>query len=208
MEVQFDKFAKQHIVPIEKKIEECQLTNCKLQEELNICIKRINQLEITVRQSNLIFSNVPTTSYPNKAVEDIRINHLKICRPVPFEKVVDIKSNREKQTSTLLVVFGSRKTTDQIMRNAKYLKGTQIGVSRDLSKEARETKNKLLMLRRKILNTGTTLNIKVYGSNIVIDKIKLTLENNCLYNETIDGKQYIFEKFNINVDEVLDTNKQ
>lgn len=208
LDIQFTKFSAQHIAPIESKLAECRAENTKLREEVKTCVERINILEIAMRESNLVFSNVPTTSDHRKALEDICINQLKLNAPIGIDKVVSIKDNTTNRSSTLLVSFASRWTAERVIRNARNLRGTSIGISRDMPKEAREKRNKLLLLRRQILNTGTPLKVKVYGNCIIVDKIKLTLENNLLLNDNVDGKQYILEKFNVNTDEIFSTNQQ
>lgn len=208
LDIQFNKFSTEHITPIQSQITECQAENTKLREEVKCCVERINVLENVMRESNLIFSNVPATSDHHKALEDICLNQLKLTAPITIDKVIPIKENQTTRSTTLLVSFGSRGTAERVIRNAKNLKGTNMGISRDLPKETREKRNKLLLLRRKILNTGTPLNVKVYGNCIIVDKIKLAFENNSLVNDKVDGKQFIHEKFNINIDEIFCTSQQ
>lgn len=205
---QFTKFSSEHITPIQSQITECQAENTKLREDVKCCMERINVLENVMRESNLIFSNVPATSDHHKALEDICINQLKLAAPITIDKVIPIKENQTNRSTTLLVSFGSRGTAERVIRNAKNLKGTNMGISRDLPKATREKRNKLLLLRRKILNTGTPLNVKVYGNCIIVDKIRFAFENNSLLNDKVDGKQFIHEKFNINIDEIFCTNQQ
>lgn len=95
-------------------------------------------------------------------------------------------------------------TVNNILKNAKNLKGSGISVSKDLGKEDREAKNILLLLRKRILEKDSSQKIRVYGNQIIINDIKLTLTKTAFDNKhkKIDGKSYIFDRFSIDVGDI------
>lgn len=202
LQKRFESFSQTHIDPVMKELTHYKEENVKLREEVKNCVERISFLEKSVRESNLIFSNVPASENHFSAVEDICKNILKVSDS-EVDKLIPVRENKQQKTVTLLATFKSRRIADMIMKKAGNLRGTRIGVSRDLPREERMARDILLKLRRQILNTGTSIKIKVYGKNMYIDKEKLTLENNVFGNSKVDGRVFILEKFNIDFDSIL-----
>lgn len=115
-----------------------------------------------------------------------------------------LRVNSNDNTVTALATFGSQKTADNIIKNAKMLKGTGIGISRDLGREDRESRNRLLYLRKLIKEKDTSQRIKVHGNQIAINDTKLFLTNNSFgnKNKNINGRDFIFDKFGIDCNEI------
>lgn len=206
LQKQFSLFSKAHIEPMMQELAKCKDENVKLRDEVKSCVDRISFLERTIRESNLVFSNVPASENNLNAIEDICKNLLKVTE-TDIEKIIPVKENKQQNTVTLLTTFKSRRTVDVLLRKASLLKGTRIGISRDLPKEERMARNTLLKLRREIMNTGTEQKIKVFGKHIVIDKEKFTFENNFLGNSKVDGKVFILENFGINFYSIISNNQ-
>lgn len=134
---------------------------------------------------------------------------MKTAGNVEVESAVPIRKNTANNTVTLLATFRSKKTAEAVIRQSRNLKGTGIGVSKDLSKDDRMARNRLLVLRRKILDTGTTSKIKVYGNVMMVDREKLKLKNNVFGNDKVDGVLFIRDQFNIDFNEIfVNTNNQ
>lgn len=203
LKTRFDAFTDAFITPLSKEILLWKEENEQLKSQVNSCVQRIDFLEKCIRDSNLIFTNVPSTNSLEQSVKDICKGQLKIEGNIEIEKVIPIKRNNEKNTVTILTTFGSKKTTEMVLKQAKNLKGTNIGVDRDFSKEVREARNILLLLRRRILSTGSKVNIKVFGNVIIIGNEKLKLLSNSFGNNKIDGVSYVAENFNINFNDLV-----
>lgn len=206
IQYQFNIFSQTHISPMVAQLSEYKEENSKLREDVRSCVERIAILEKNIRESNLVFTNVPLTENHEKSIEDICKNLIKIG-DTDIEKIIPIKENKQQNTVTILATFKSRRTTEVIMRKAGNLKGTKIGVSRDLSREERMARSILLKLRREILNTGVSIKVKVYGKHIIIDKEKLTFDNTSFGNSKVDGRSFVLEKFGISFDSILTNNQ-
>lgn len=167
---------------------------------------RINILERELKQRNIIFSKLPKTDDIEKSIVDLCKETLGITN-VYIDKVVVLRTNENDNSSTTLAVFGSQKTADHIIRNAKKLKHTGIFVSRDLGQDDREARNLLLLIRKLIKAKDNSQMVKVYGNKIVINDVKLYLTKDHLENKQtkINGKQFLLERFGIDFDEI---NKQ
>lgn len=176
---------------------------CKQQRQQ--LIDRINTLERISREKNLVFSNVQISTNPIQMVRDICMGSLGV-ENVNISKVFKLKEDTSRNSSTLLAVFNEESTVNLLLRRASRLKGTRIGLSRDLPKEARDTKSLLLKLRREILKTdaSNSLNIKVFNNKIVIDNTTLILTNDFFgnRNSNIDGKDFLKTQFNVDFDVV------
>lgn len=205
----FESFARTEIDPIRNEVLLWKEENKLLKQQIKSCMERINFLENTIREGNLVFSNVPATNNHVRSIEELCSKQLKVETPVDVNKVVPIHENKEKKTVTLLVSFGSGITAERILMQSKHLRGTGIGLSKDYSKDVRLSRNRLLILRRKILDVNPDVKVKVYGNKIIIDKEKLTLIDNVLSNDKVDGKLFVANNFGINFDEIANaTNNQ
>lgn len=200
---EFKIFKTDHIAPIVKDVSAIKEDIQRMQTDRDGDRDRINFLERELKKRNIIFTKIPKMDNIEKAIIDLCTGTLRI-NEVYIDKVVVLRTNNDN-TLTALVVFSSQKTTDQIIRNSKKLKGTGIGVSRDLGLDDREARNRLLYLRKLIKEKDTSQIVKVYGNQIIINDLKLSFTRNNFGNKNINGKQYILEKFGIDFDEI---NKQ
>lgn len=201
--VQFSEFSTTYIKPLTQQVHDWKEENERLKHDMKVCFDRIESLEKVIREANLVFTNVPNTSDYEKSIEDLCRGQMRTGGNIEVESAIPIKKNLAKNTVTLLASFRSRKTAEAVIKQSRNLKGTEIGVSRDLSKAERQARNALLVLRRKILDTGTTSKVKVYGNVMMIDREKLKLQNDAFGNDKVDGVLFVREKFDINVNDVF-----
>lgn len=176
---------------------------CKLQCEANKqLLERIAALEKISKDKNLIFSNVTISTNPMQLVRDICRGNLGV-ENVNILKVIKLKEDKTKNSSTLLAVFNEEATVNMLLRKARGLKDSGIGLSRDLTTEGRATKNILLKIRREIFKKDTSNHIvKVFNNKLIIDNVTLILTNDYFGNKNsnIDGREYLKNTFNIDFD--------
>ncbi|KAL5289759.1 hypothetical protein ACFFRR_009654 [Megaselia abdita] len=207
LQSQFTGFAEQYISPINNEIVALKAQNESLIRRLEIQDKKIEDLDRLSRSKNLVFTRLPKSAEYHSIITDLCVNKLKVLEPLSIINLAQIGEEKDKKTVTLLVSFGSTTITSQILKSCRHLRGTNIGISRDISKDEREARNILLILRKTILKLGTSSKVKVVDNKIYIDNQKLTLKNNFFGNDNVDGKKFLEEKFSIKFDEIV-TNKQ
>lgn len=201
---EFKKFKDEHIQPIAKDLEvlKSQLEDLKKESESDK--DRISLLERELKQKNLIFTKIPQSNDMERSIMDLCSGTLGLGTTLTVEKTVILKSNTADNSSTVLATFGSIKAVDAVLKNVRKLKGTKIGVSKDLSMEERLIKKQLLSLRRALREKHASLIIKVYGNQMIIDEIKFTKSRTYFGNKhrNINARDYILEKYGIDCNEI------
>lgn len=202
---EFKIFKTQHIQPIVEDVSEIKKELVRLKEERGMDREKIHLLERELKQKNLIFTRMPRTDNCEKSISDLCTRTLGLNEEITIDKVVVLKRTATDNTLTLLSSFSSQKTVEAILRNAKKLKGTGIGISRDLGTEDREARKHLMNLRKLIREKDTSQIIRVYGNQIIFNDIKFTLTRSFFGNKqkNINARTFILEKFNIDCNEVF-----
>lgn len=103
----------------------------KQSEERKAFEERIVSLERITRESNLIFSNVCISSNPIELIRDVCIANLGL-ENISISKVFKLKEHQDTSTAVLLVFFHEESYVNRILQRANRLKGTRIGLSRDI----------------------------------------------------------------------------
>lgn len=203
---EFRKHDMEKIDPIIRDVAEIKNDIRLFKEERSADQERIRVLERETKNRNIIFFNVPYTQDANRSIIEICKGALKIQEELGIEKSVTLKTNANNQKMTILVEFGSQRFADMVIRNSKLLKNTGIGVARDLCKEDREIRSKLLRIRKIVREKDTSQKVNVYGNVIVVNDIKLTYYRDFFGNKrlNINGYNYFLEKFDINCEEIFE----
>lgn len=203
---EFRKHDIEKIDPIIKDVAEIKNDIKSFKEERATDQERIKSLEREIKKKNIIFANVPHTQNANRTISEICKGGLKMQGELFIEKSIVLKSNADNNKMLILVEFGSQSAADYVIKNSKLLKGSGIGVSRDLCREDREIRNQLLKIRKILRENDTSQKVNVYGNVIVVNDIKLTFHTNFFGNKrlNINGYDYFLEKFNINCREILE----
>lgn len=201
---EFKIFKTQLIEPLVEDVSAIKGELAKLKEERELDRDRINLLERELKQRNLVFTKIPRTDNTEQSIIDLCARTLGLSETVIIEKVVVLSTNVVDNTITVLSSFGSQRTVESIIKNARKLMGTGIGVSRDLGAEDREARKKLLFLRKLIKQKDNSQKIKVYGNQIIFKDIKFSLTRSFFGNKqkNINARTYILEQFNIDCNEV------
>lgn len=196
---------KEELLQVRQELESLKIDCEQYQKEKYGLQNRLTAIERTLREKNLIFSNVSVSTNPAKVVEDICSGNLGVNN-VNIKKVIKLKEDRSKNSSTILAEFSDESTVNLLLQQAKRLKGTKIGLSRDLPAETREARNILLKIRKEIQKANSTekLNIKVFNNKLIVDNVTLILNSNYFGDRknNIDGRKYLKDNFNVDFDVV------
>lgn len=196
---------KEELLQVRQELESLKIDCEQYQKEKYGLQNRLTAIERTLREKNLIFSNVSVSTNPAKVVEDICSGNLGVNN-VNIKKVIKLKEDRSKNSSTILAEFSDESTVNLLLQQAKRLKGTKIGLSRDLPAETREARNILLKIRKEIQKASSTekLNIKVFNNKLIVDNVTLILNSNYFGDRknNIDGRKYLKDNFNVDFDVV------
>lgn len=132
--------------------------------------KQLEQVQITLRSKNLIFKDI-------KEEADVDIGVRKILGDILHVKAVPVNTVRLYQRNgkaTVKVEFGSSQDVQEVLRNTRKLKGTLIGVDRDLPESVRAVRGELLKIRKQILGKIVELDPKNRKKIIVMnEKMKI-----------------------------------
>lgn len=206
---EFRRHDEEKLIPIINDITAIKEELIASKEERGYEKERLIFLERQMKQRNLIFSNIPLSADPEMAIRETCKDILLIKEAMHFDKVITLKSNQTDNKMNLLVVFGSQSLAEKVLKSCKNLRGTGIAIGRDLCKEDREARDKLLKLRKCIKEKDHSQSIKVYGNEIIVNKVKLTYSCNFFGNKKlkVDGFKYIEEKFGIDCKNCFDCNQ-
>lgn len=67
---QFSSFTTTYIAPLSEQVNHWKRENEQLKQGLQSCLDRIESLEKVIRETNLVFTNVPSTSNYERSIED------------------------------------------------------------------------------------------------------------------------------------------
>ena len=113
---------------------------------LNETHRRVSELECRSMRDNLLFTGVPEQSRENaeQTIKEIIKTKMGIRHPVEFERVHRVGYHSTSgRPRTIVAKFSRFKDREMIRTNARFLKGTNIGIHEQFSKETND-KRKVL----------------------------------------------------------------
>lgn len=207
---EFEKHDKEKLDPLIRDVADIKVELVTFKQNRDNDQERIKSLERLLKQRNVIFSNLPHSNNPKEGVNDTCRNLLKLSGELFIDKATILKSNAASGKMTVLATFGSQSQVDSIFGNSRNLKDSGIGVARDLCLEDRGARDKLLRIRKMIKEKDSSVIVKVYGNEMILNKIKFTYNTNFFGNkkQKINGLEYIAQNFGIDCNEIFDNDKQ
>lgn len=225
LDKRFDSFSDKVISPIRgdihdmkgdiksltSEIEALKLERVDLLSKVDRYDQEIGHLQKESRATNLVFYNIPDNTDIRKCIEDVYKGLLRIEQSIDIVRATVLKADQNKGTLTALIKFSSPSMVGLILKNVHKLKGTNssVGISRDLTEEERKDRGVLLKLRKKLRENDKQSKVKVVGTSILINTVKLTYRSRTNYfgNSNSDGRAFIRENFSIDFDDFI-TNSQ
>lgn len=161
--------------------------------------QQLDRLDSALRSKNLIIKGIKDVANTNDGVRKLLADILQ----VNVEPERTWKMYQSGGKATVRVEFKSDQDVQEVLRNTKKLKGTKIGVDRDLSETARIKRSELLKVRKLIM--AKTAGIKpenrkrivVTGDKLKIDNAVFRMEGGVLSCDAEDGLDKLSEIFNL-----------
>lgn len=160
---------KEDIAVVKSQNQELKELVAELKNDLEHEKKKIEFLDVKSRRNNLIFRNLPINPDIHMEVGKVIHEKLKIAEKIPTMHVA--KVGGKGNTMDLKVEFCNQQDIIKIFKKIKELKGTNIAVDRDLTKNAQEKKSAMLILRRQLRDVlGNLENVVVRGDKLKVNQ--------------------------------------
>lgn len=132
--------------------------------------KQLERLDFSLRSKNLIFRGINHEANMDTCVRKILCDILQV-KAVPG-KTVSLHNRNGK--ATVRVEFGSSEDVQEVLNNTNKLKGTKIGVDRDLPESVRVVRAELLKIRKVIMRKISAMEPKNKKKVVVMnEKMKI-----------------------------------
>lgn len=129
--------------------------------------KKIEILDQISRRNKLIFRNLPKNERPTEEVQKLCKDTLNISGGVNINYVR--KLNEKGESMTVLVELADQNCISKVLQSTKLLKGTRIGVERDLTRNAQDKRLAMSHLKNQILQEDKSKLIALRGENLKIE---------------------------------------
>lgn len=170
---------KEDIVKLQESIESMKEENKKLKEEIinlkkkeELLNKRVDDIENKMKQCNLIFKGVQTTSTDKNKCSEKVINICKDILDLNLESTELTNAHcigaRDSEKRPIRATFNNADTVYKILSKTRKLQGTGITVDRDLCTTTRRQRGKLLKIRKEALKINSNIRIYVKTDHLQI----------------------------------------
>lgn len=189
---------KVEVEELKEKIDNLEKENLTLKTSLNkledlnkSTMKQIQDLENRARKNNLIFTGI---SHRRSNCEEVVKNFCKNVLQVEEEMLI-YRANPLKKEDNAPIIVNLPRDSDisSILSKTKNLKGTKFGVQRDFSFEIRKIRNKLIKIKKEIINKKRNSKIFLTYDKLIIQDVKFTWD---------PKKKFVTEKMTDGVEEV------
>lgn len=128
--------------------------------------RRIEELEIAARSSNLIFRGLKTSKETinyEEIIKEFCFDILKVSIPVEglFVRPLGQSGNPNKP---LLVTFSHQNERSKVLRSCKVLRGTGFTIHLDLPESARKKRGKLLLVKKEVHRLNKDIMVRIHPS--------------------------------------------
>lgn len=123
-----------------------------------------------------------------------------------IKAVKEISKPNKSGTVMCLVEFDSKLKVDEVIYSGSKLKGTQIGVERDLPPPIRKRRALMLYIRKKLLSIKPNMKIKVKYDVLYVDDKEYYWDeyNKYIISENKNANPVINELFNCNIESEIE----
>jgi len=166
---------KSDLVAFQNNIKALREENSKLRDEVralqldnNDLLQRVEDLEVSSRQNNLVFRGLksdPNTAQLEEVVSAFCEEVLKIS-VLTNNLMVRPLGSKDNSTNPLLVTFSQPKDKLRVLQATKCLKSTGFAVHIDLPEAVRRSRVKLLLMKKEVTRLNKDLNVKLFGSTL------------------------------------------
>lgn len=196
------KVIREEMEPLKKEVETMKTEISKIATENSILKNevarlknRMENLERDKKKNNLIIRGIKKEGDAKEKFYLLCTKELKMEQKPKIRNVFEIKSMNNK--AILKVEFESEEEMWKVLSKTRNLKGTDIAIDRDLTKEARERRNNLIKIKKEIIKVDTSKKITVSAERLIIGQHKFDLRNGILrwgYENGINKIESLYNK--------------